>query len=84
MRNSNVGAAEEQQPLLSINYTRLSAAFSGRNCRSIRHQQRKHRSLSAFLPSRRFRSVLDIGCRLSAFTRKIAPLADRVLGTERM
>ena len=34
------------------------------------------------LPQRRYRQVLDIGCGRGAFTRKLAPFADRVLGTD--
>ncbi len=47
-----------------------------------RYQQRKYDSLISMLPRRRYRKVLDIGCGLGAFTRKLAPFADRVVGTD--
>jgi 2-polyprenyl-3-methyl-5-hydroxy-6-metoxy-1,4-benzoquinol methylase len=47
-----------------------------------RYQQRKYECLLSMLPQRRYRQVLDIGCGLGAFTRKLAPFADRVLGTD--
>jgi predicted TPR repeat methyltransferase len=34
------------------------------------------------LPQRRYRRALDIGCGLGAFTRKLAPFADQVTGTD--
>ena len=47
-----------------------------------RYQQRKYNSLLSMLPQRRYRNVLDIGCGLGAFTRKLAPFAEHVLGTD--
>lgn len=47
-----------------------------------RYQRRKYDSLLSMLPNRRYRQVLDIGCGLGAFTRKLAPFADRVIGAD--
>jgi 2-polyprenyl-3-methyl-5-hydroxy-6-metoxy-1,4-benzoquinol methylase len=47
-----------------------------------RYQQRKYECLLSMLPQRRYRQALDIGCGLGALTRKLAPFADRVLGTD--
>jgi SAM-dependent methyltransferase len=47
-----------------------------------RYQQRKYVSLLSMLPQRHFRNVLDIGCGRGAFTRKLAPFATEVLGTD--
>jgi predicted TPR repeat methyltransferase len=47
-----------------------------------RYQQRKYNSLLSMLPQRRYRNVLDIGCGLGAFARKLAPFAEHVLGTD--
>ncbi len=47
-----------------------------------RYQQRKYACLLSMLPQRRYRNILDVGCGLGTFTRKLAPYADRVLGTD--
>jgi SAM-dependent methyltransferase len=47
-----------------------------------RYQQRKYSSLLSMLPRRAYGNVLDIGCGLGAFTRKLAPFAEHVLGTD--
>ena len=47
-----------------------------------RYQQRKYECLLSMLPQRRYRQALDIGCGLGAFTRKLAPFAEHVLGTD--
>jgi SAM-dependent methyltransferase len=47
-----------------------------------RYQQRKYSSLLSMLPRRRYGNVLDIGCGLGAFARKLAPFAGHVLGTD--
>jgi SAM-dependent methyltransferase len=47
-----------------------------------RYQRRKYECLLSMLPRRRYRQALDIGCGLGAFTRKLAPFVDRVLGTD--
>jgi SAM-dependent methyltransferase len=47
-----------------------------------RYQRRKYDSLLSMLPRRRYRQVLDIGCGRGAFTRKLAPFADRVIGAD--
>jgi predicted TPR repeat methyltransferase len=47
-----------------------------------RYQRRKYDSMLSMLPRRRYRQVLDIGCGLGAFTRKLAPFADRVIGAD--
>jgi predicted TPR repeat methyltransferase len=48
----------------------------------FRYQQRKYQILLSMLPKRRYRQALDIGCGLGAFTRKLAPFVDHVLGTD--
>jgi SAM-dependent methyltransferase len=48
----------------------------------FRYQQRKYASLLSMLPRRRYARVLDVGCGLGAFVRKLAPFADYVLGTD--
>jgi len=62
-------------------YARTSDPF-GAELPQYRYQQRKYNSLLSMLPQRRYRNVLDIGCGLGAFTRKLAPFADAVLGTD--
>jgi SAM-dependent methyltransferase len=47
-----------------------------------RYQQRKYDSLLSMLPRRPYRNALDIGCGRGAFTRKLAPFAEQVLGTD--
>jgi len=47
-----------------------------------RYQQRKYDCLLSMLPQRRYRQVLDVGCGRGAFTRKLAPYADRVVGSD--
>jgi SAM-dependent methyltransferase len=47
-----------------------------------RYQQRKYDSLLSMIPRRRYRKVLDIGCGIGALTRKLAPFADHVIGTD--
>jgi SAM-dependent methyltransferase len=47
-----------------------------------RYQQRKYDSLLSMLPARRFRNVLDVGCGLGSFTRKLAPFCNHILGTD--
>jgi SAM-dependent methyltransferase len=47
-----------------------------------RYQQRKYASLLSMLPQRRYRNILDVGCGLGAFTRKLAPFGEQVLGTD--
>jgi SAM-dependent methyltransferase len=34
------------------------------------------------LPQRRYRNILDVGCGLGTFTRKLAPFGEQVLGTD--
>jgi predicted TPR repeat methyltransferase len=48
----------------------------------FRYQQRKYASLLSMLPRRDYRSVLDVGCGLGTFTRKLAPFVGRMLGTD--
>lgn len=48
----------------------------------FRYQRRKYECLLSMLPQRRYRQALDIGCGLGAFTRKLAPFADRVVGSD--
>jgi SAM-dependent methyltransferase len=47
-----------------------------------RYQQRKYNSLLSMLPQHKYRNVLDIGCGLGAFTRKLAPFSEAILGTD--
>ena len=47
-----------------------------------RYQRLKYQRLIALLPQKHYTSALDIGCGLGAFTREIAPYAERVLGTD--
>jgi SAM-dependent methyltransferase len=47
-----------------------------------RYQQRKYNSLLSMLPKRSYRNVLDVGCGLGTFTRKLAPFAEHLLGTD--
>jgi predicted TPR repeat methyltransferase len=47
-----------------------------------RYQRRKYDSLLSMLPRRRYRRVLDIGCGLGSLTRKLAPFAEHILGTD--
>lgn len=48
----------------------------------FRYQRRKYECLLSMLPQRRYRQALDLGCGRGAFTRKLAPFADRVVGTD--
>jgi SAM-dependent methyltransferase len=48
----------------------------------FRYQQRKYDCLLSMLPARHYRSVLDVGCGLGSFTRKLAPYCDHILGTD--
>jgi predicted TPR repeat methyltransferase len=54
----------------------------GAELSQYRYQQRKYNSLLSILPQRRYRNVLDIGCGLGAFARKLAPFAEHVHGTD--
>jgi SAM-dependent methyltransferase len=47
-----------------------------------RYQQRKYDSLLSMLPQRPYRRALDIGCGLGSMTRKLAPFAEHILGTD--
>jgi SAM-dependent methyltransferase len=47
-----------------------------------RYQQRKYNSLLSMLPRRPYRNVLDVGCGLGTFTRKLALFAEHILGTD--
>lgn len=62
-------------------YAGLNDPF-GAELPQYRYQQRKYDSLLSMLPRRRYRSVLDVGCGLGTFTRKLAPFAEHVLGTD--
>jgi predicted TPR repeat methyltransferase len=62
-------------------YAGLDDPF-GAELPQYRYQQRKYDSLLSMLPRREYRHVLDIGCGLGAFTRRLAPFAAHVLGTD--
>lgn len=62
-------------------YAQIHDPF-GAELTKYRYQQRKYTSLLSMLPRRPYRNVLDIGCGLGAFTRKLAPFAEHVLGTD--
>lgn len=47
-----------------------------------RYQQRKYDSLLSMLPQRPYRRALDLGCGLGSMTRKLAPFAEHILGTD--
>jgi predicted TPR repeat methyltransferase len=47
-----------------------------------RYQQRKYDCLLSMLPQRGYRNILDVGCGLGTFTRKLAPFGEQVLGTD--
>jgi 2-polyprenyl-3-methyl-5-hydroxy-6-metoxy-1,4-benzoquinol methylase len=47
-----------------------------------RYQQRKYACLLSMLPQRHYRNILDVGCGLGTFTRKLAPFGEQVLGTD--
>jgi SAM-dependent methyltransferase len=47
-----------------------------------RYQNLKYERLISFLPDRRYRNALDIGCGLGPFTRHLAPHADQVMGVD--
>jgi SAM-dependent methyltransferase len=48
----------------------------------FRYQRRKYDCLLSMLPRRRYRNVLDVGCGLGAFTRKLAPFSEAILGID--
>jgi SAM-dependent methyltransferase len=62
-------------------YAGLNDPF-GAELPQYRYQQRKYNSLLSMLPRRTYRNVLDVGCGLGTFTRKLAPFAEQVLGTD--
>ena len=46
------------------------------------YQRRKYADLLSMLPKRTYRHALDIGCGIGAFTRRLAPHVDHVLGVD--
>ena len=62
-------------------YAGLNDPF-GAELPQYRYQQRKYNSLLSMLPRRPYRNVLDVGCGLGTFTRKLAPFAEHILGTD--
>jgi SAM-dependent methyltransferase len=66
-------------------FDQLYAGFNdpfGAELPQYRYQQRKYTSLLSMLPRRPYRNVLDVGCGLGTFTRRLAPFAEHVLGTD--
>lgn len=47
-----------------------------------RYQQRKYDCMLSMLPRRRYLNALDVGCGLGAFTRKLAPFTENILGID--
>lgn len=74
-QDQNAGAAFDQL------YANIQDPF-GAELPQYRYQQRKYDSLLSMLPRRSYRNVLDVGCGLGAFVRKLAPFAEHVLGTD--
>jgi SAM-dependent methyltransferase len=69
----------------AVAFDRLYAAEEdpfGAELPQYRYQQRKYDCLLSMLPRRRYLSALDVGCGLGAFTRKLAPFTDAVLGID--
>ena len=62
-------------------YAEMKDPF-GSELPQYRYQRRKYDSLLSMLPQRPYRRVLDIGCGLGSLTRKLAPFAQHVLGTD--
>jgi SAM-dependent methyltransferase len=62
-------------------YAGLNDPF-GAELPQYRYQQRKYNSLLSMLPRRPYHNVLDVGCGLGTFTRKLAPFAEHILGTD--
>jgi len=62
-------------------YAGLNDPF-GTELPQYRYQQRKYNSLLSMLPRRPYPNVLDVGCGLGTFTRKLAPFAEHILGTD--
>jgi SAM-dependent methyltransferase len=62
-------------------YKRKQDPF-GSTRRHWRYQNLKYERLISFLPNRRYRRALDVGCGLGPFSRHLAPHADRVLGVD--
>ena len=48
----------------------------------FRYQRRKYDCLLSMLPRRHYGNVLDVGCGLGAFTRKLAPFSEAILGID--
>lgn len=62
-------------------YEETSDPF-GAEMPQYRYQQRKYDCLLSMLPRQPYQRALDIGCGLGAFTRKLAPFVEHVLGTD--
>jgi SAM-dependent methyltransferase len=62
-------------------YAGLNDPF-GTELPQYRYQKRKYDSLLSMLPRRPYVNVLDVGCGLGTFTRKLAPFAEHILGTD--
>lgn len=62
-------------------YAGLDDPF-GSELPQYRYQRRKYNSLLSMLPGRSYHNALDVGCGLGAFTRKLAPFTEHILGTD--
>jgi SAM-dependent methyltransferase len=70
---------------MAVAFDRLYSAETdpfGAELPQFRYQRRKYDSLLSMLPRRRYRNVLDVGCGLGAFTRKLAPFSEAILGID--
>jgi SAM-dependent methyltransferase len=77
-RNRDEGA-------MAVAFDRLYSAETdpfGAELPQFYYQGRKYECLLSMLPLRRYRNVLDVGCGLGAFTRRLAPFSEAILGID--
>jgi 2-polyprenyl-3-methyl-5-hydroxy-6-metoxy-1,4-benzoquinol methylase len=70
---------------MAVAFDRLYSAETdpfGAELPQFRYQRRKYDCLLSMLPRRRYRNVLDVGCGLGAFTRRLAPFSEAILGID--